>query len=69
MVYACKAADASIQTFSTYRSAEDHKQVEEKVYRLHKIFDAGAWYPTGQKSWCCDAKWCGVYPEIGRAHV
>jgi len=62
LVYACKASDASIQTFSTVRTAEDHKVLEEKVYLMHKVYDAGAFYPVARGHWVCSEKFCGVWP-------
>ena len=60
-VIAYKAAAPEIVTLSTVRQSQDHRVIEDKVTILHKIYDAGAFYPTGRNSWVCQQKWCGAW--------
>jgi len=60
-VIAYKKAEPEIVTMSTFRGKLDHSIVEEKVTILHKIHDAGAFYPTGRNSWVCQEKYCGAW--------
>jgi hypothetical protein len=50
-----------------------HDVLEEKVFRAHKIIQAGAFYPVSKASaagWVCSEKFCGYWkprPDLGFA--
>ena len=40
-----------------------HDQIEEKAFIIHKSIQAGAFYPVAKGSWICTEKWCGYWKK------
>jgi hypothetical protein len=55
---------SEIVPMQTQKKEEAYDVLEEKAYRLHKIIQAGAFYPvnpTSTNGWVCQAKFCGAW--------